>query len=318
VEFDGFLEQQRDDRQRRQQRRRREGTNEVVLVVQDLDVQRQRVGLAADVPAHDRHRAEFAHRPRVAQNHAVDHAPADFRQRDARENLQAAGAQGQGRLFLVAALRQHDREHLTRHQREGDEGRGDDDTGYGEDDLDVVSGQQRAEHTLRAEQQHEDQPGNDGRHAERQIDERDQRALAPEVVTRHEPGRRDTKQGVERHRDRCREQGELNGGQSLRQQQRRPKCFEPLGEGGCENHRKRQQQSDTEKQPSHSDQEPAHQRAFLGHLTAPARRCDAATTGHAAAHVASALRAQRCSRLMPSRSKNDAPSMTVAIAVAPA
>jgi hypothetical protein len=42
---------------------------------------------------------------------------------------------------------------------------------------------------LRAEQEHEDQPGDDRRHRERQIDYRDQQALAPEVVLGDRPRR---------------------------------------------------------------------------------------------------------------------------------
>ena len=65
------------------QRGDREGADEVVVVVEDLDVQRHRVGLAADVAGDHRDRAELAHRARVAQQHAVEQAPLDVGQRDA-------------------------------------------------------------------------------------------------------------------------------------------------------------------------------------------------------------------------------------------
>jgi hypothetical protein len=47
--LDPGLDAQGDQRQQRQQRGHREGGGELVFVVEDLDVQRQRVGLAADV-----------------------------------------------------------------------------------------------------------------------------------------------------------------------------------------------------------------------------------------------------------------------------
>ena len=71
--------------------------DEVVFVVQDLDVQRHGVGQAADVPGDHRHRAELAHRARVAEQHAVQQPPADIGQRDAPEGLPAAGAQRSAR-----------------------------------------------------------------------------------------------------------------------------------------------------------------------------------------------------------------------------
>src|SRR5262249_31771543 len=58
--FDQRLDDERDDREHRQERRHRERADEVVLVVQDLDVQRHRRGQPANVTRHDRHCAEFA------------------------------------------------------------------------------------------------------------------------------------------------------------------------------------------------------------------------------------------------------------------
>ena len=48
------LEHQGDERQQGEQRGRGEGADEIVFVVEDLHVQRQRVGFAANVPGDDR------------------------------------------------------------------------------------------------------------------------------------------------------------------------------------------------------------------------------------------------------------------------
>src|SRR5262249_56055483 len=67
----------RDQRQQRQQRGDSEGGDEVVLVVEDLDMQRHGVGLATNVAGNNGDSTELAHRPRIAQQHAVEQAPAD-------------------------------------------------------------------------------------------------------------------------------------------------------------------------------------------------------------------------------------------------
>ena len=86
-------------------------------------MQRHGVGLAADVARDDADRAELAHRPRVAEDHAVEQRPLDVRQRDAPEDLPAAGAEHARRLFLLGALRLHQRDQLAGDEREGDEDR---------------------------------------------------------------------------------------------------------------------------------------------------------------------------------------------------
>jgi hypothetical protein len=65
-------------------------------------------------------------------------APLDVGQRDVPEGLPAGGAQHDGGLLLFVALRLHQRNQLARDEGEGDEQRGQDDAGHGEDDLDVV------------------------------------------------------------------------------------------------------------------------------------------------------------------------------------
>ena len=72
----------------------REGRDELVFVVEDLDVQRHRVGLAADVTRDHAHRAELAHRPGVAEQHAVQQRPSLMFGSVTRQNdLPAAGAE---------------------------------------------------------------------------------------------------------------------------------------------------------------------------------------------------------------------------------
>ena len=73
-----------------------------ILVVEDLDLQRHGVGLAADVAGDHRHRAELAHGAGVAEQHAVEQRPFDVGQRHPEEGLPAAGAERQRRLLVAA------------------------------------------------------------------------------------------------------------------------------------------------------------------------------------------------------------------------
>ena len=125
--LDQRLRDERDERQHGQQRGHGERGDEVVFVVEDLDVQRHRIGLAPDVAGHDRDGAELAHRAGIAEDHAVEHAPLDVGQRHAPEGLPAAGAEHHGRLLLLGPLRLHERDQLAGDERHRDEDRGEDD-----------------------------------------------------------------------------------------------------------------------------------------------------------------------------------------------
>ena len=151
-------------------------------------MQRHGVGLAADMAGHHRHRAEFAHRARVAQQHAVQQRPFHVRQRDAEKGLEPRGAERQRRFFLLGALLLHQRNELAHDERKGDEDRRQHHAGQREDDLDVVRDQPRPEIALQPEQQHEDQTGDHRRHRERQIDQRDQKVLAAKLEFGDRPG----------------------------------------------------------------------------------------------------------------------------------
>ena len=136
--FDQRLQHERHEREARQQRRDGKCRLCVVLVVQNLDVQRQRVGHAADVARHDRHGAELPHRARGGEDDAVQQAPLDVRQRHPDEHLQAAGAEHACGLFLLGAGRLHDRDDLARHERKRHEDRGQHDARHRKDDLEPM------------------------------------------------------------------------------------------------------------------------------------------------------------------------------------
>ena len=164
------------------------GTKQVI-VIENFDLQRHGIRQPADVTRDDRHRAELAHGARVAEDDAVEQSPLDVGQRDAQKRLPAARAERQRGLFFVVALRRHQRQQLARDERKRDEDRRQHDARHGEDDLDVVGRQPRSEQSLGAEEQHVRQPGHDRRDRERQIDQRDQQALAGELELADGPRR---------------------------------------------------------------------------------------------------------------------------------
>src|SRR6266498_873331 len=99
-----LLRGERDEREDEQEGRDRERGAELVLVVEDLDLERDGVRDPADVARHHRDRAELAHRPGVAEDDAVQEAPLHVRERHPREDLPAARAQHERGLLLLGPL----------------------------------------------------------------------------------------------------------------------------------------------------------------------------------------------------------------------
>ena len=232
--FHDRLDRQGHQGQHRQQRGHREGRHEIVLVVQDLHLQRNGVRLAPDVAGDDGDRAELAHRARVAEDHAVEQGPAHVGQGDAPERLPARGAEREGRLLVLGALFLHQRDQLARDERQGHEDGRQHDAGHREDHLQVVGGEPRPEPAVQAEHQHVDHARDDRRHGQRQVDERRQDALAGELELRDRPGRRQPEDQVQRHRDGRGEQRELDRRQDgrvaeARRSTRRRPCGRPRG-----------------------------------------------------------------------------------------
>ncbi|MNN14075.1 hypothetical protein D3C81_1271280 [compost metagenome] len=213
---------------------------------------------------HHRYRAELAHRPRIAQDHAVQQAPADIGQRDMAEGLPARGAQHDRCLFLFAALRLHQRDQLARDEGEGHEDRRQHDAGHREHDLDVMRFQPRAEPALRAEQQHVDQARDHRRHRERQVDQRDQQVLAAELELGDGPCRRHAEHHVQRHRDRRHRQRELDRGHGIGFDQRFKVGLHALAQRFVEDRSQRHEQEQREEQHRQRDQRVAHPWCLAG------------------------------------------------------
>ncbi|MNZ82663.1 hypothetical protein D3C78_1013670 [compost metagenome] len=171
------------------------------------------------------------------------------------EHLPAVGPKQARGLFFLGALLLHQRDQFTGHERHGDEDGRQDDARQGEDNLDVVILQPRPEQALGAEHQHVDQTCDHRRHRERQVDERDQDALATEVVLADAPGGADAEHQVQRHRDGHGDQGQLQRRQGVgledRLEERAQAHFQALGH----HDHQRQQQEQGENQPAKADQD---------------------------------------------------------------
>ena len=209
--LDGALRDQRHDGEERQQRRDGEGGLELVLVVEDLHVQRQRVGQAADVAGDDRDRAELPHRPRVAQDDAVEQPPLHVRQRDPPEHLPARGAEHDRGLLLVAPCAS-----ITGISSRATKGK------VTKTVASTIPGTAKmifrscaASHgpsqPCAPEEQHEDDARDHRRDREGQVDQREQERAAREVEARDRPRGGEPEDQVGGHGDRGREQGEPEG-----------------------------------------------------------------------------------------------------------
>ena len=280
-------------------------------------MQRHGVGEPADVAGDHRDRAELAHRAGVAQQHAVEQAPFDVGQRHPEEDLQAAGAQHARGLLLLGALLLHQRDQLARDEREGHEDGREHDARHGEDDLDVVLGEPGTEQPLGAEQQHVDQAGDHRRDRERQIDQRGQQALARELELRDRPGRGDAEDQVQGHGDRRDQQREPDRGERIRLGDAGEIGAEPLAQRLDEHREQRQQQEQAEERERRRDQDGADRGAIRRHHP---DRIQAGRGEHQRVLRIRRLRAraQRCSRLIASSSRNEAASIAVPTTVAPA
>jgi hypothetical protein len=262
--FGHRLDDQRDQRQDGQQRGYGKRGHRLVFVVEDFDMQRQGVGLPAYVARDHRHRAELAHGPRIAQNHAVDQAPLDVGQRDVPEGLPAGRAQHDGGLLFVVALRLHQRDQLARDERKGHEHSGQHNPRHGKNNLDVMRHQPGPKPALRAEDQHVDQAGHHGRDRKRQVDQRRQYRLAAKLVLGNRPGCGHTKDQVQRHGNRGGDQRQLDGRPGIGLAQRGEVGAKTFSQGLGEHGGQRQHQEQHDKQQRHGDQRVAHPGRFGG------------------------------------------------------
>ena len=133
--------------------------------------------VAGQAGRHHDHRAELAERAGDGQHDAVGQAPADRRQGDPPERLPPLRAQRRGGLLLVGAdLVQH-RLDLADDERQRDEDARQHHAGQAEDDLEAeVVLDEPPNQPADAPQQDQRDADDDGRHRERQVDDRLQRA----------------------------------------------------------------------------------------------------------------------------------------------
>jgi hypothetical protein len=122
-------------------------------------VQRQRVGLAPNVAADHRHRAEFTHRTGIAENDPVQQAPLDIGKRHPEEGLPTTGPEHDGGLLFLRALLLHQRNQLPGNERSGDECGSEHNTRNGKDDFEVMINQPGPEPPMSPEEQDENHPG---------------------------------------------------------------------------------------------------------------------------------------------------------------
>ena len=218
----------------------------------------------------DRDRAEFAHRPRVAEEHAIEQRPADVGQCDGEEGAKAGGAEGERGLLVLRTLLLHQRDQLARDEGERDEDRREDEPRQREDHLHVVIDEPGPEMRLAAENEDEDQARDHRRDRERQVDQGDEEAFSPELELRDRPGSGDAEDDVQRHRDRGDRQGQAHGGERIRLADRLQHRRDALSERLDQHHRQRQHDEEREEAEREHDQRDA-QRRRLGSDIDPAR-----------------------------------------------
>ncbi len=208
-----------------------------------------------------RHGTELSHRAGVAENHTIHQAPAHLRQGHAEEGHPTSGPQGDRGLLLVVADLLHQRNQLARHVGERHQHGGQNDSGHGEDDADIVVLQPRPEPAPQAEYEHVDHARDHGRDRQRQVDEGNQKALAREFELGDRPGGRQPENRIQGDHDQCREQGQSDGGKRVGVAEAVQVEPDALGEGGDEHRCQRRQQQCGQEQERQRDEGPADDRA---------------------------------------------------------
>ena len=251
--FEEGLESKGDKRKASEKNGESESGDVIILIVQDLHLERDRVGQAANMPGDDGHSAELAHGARIAEQHAIEQAPFDIGQRHREESLQAGRAERQRRLFLHRPLLLHQRNEFARDEGKRDEDRRKHDARNRKHDLYAVRGYPLAEQTLRAEDENVDEAGDDRRHRERQIDQRDQQALARKREFRDRPGRREAEDEI--GGTAMAATAGSGGSRRARRDRRRPSKFaEALRQRLAEYDDQRRKQEQRQKNDCHADQ----------------------------------------------------------------
>ena len=232
-------------------------------------MERDCIGGAADMAGNHGNRPELAHRPRVAQNHAVQQTPFDIRQSHAPERLPAPGAQSSRRFLFFTSLRLHQRDQLAGDKRKGNEDSREHDSRHGENDLDVVFGKPRPEPALKTEQQHKNKSRDDRRDREGQIDQCDQKTLSGELKFRDGPGRGDAENQIERYRDAAAVNVNRIAAAASGSRIELQIDFDAFLESFAEHNDQRQEQEKPQEQKRHGDQDGANP-ARLAHARGPA------------------------------------------------
>ena len=184
--------------------------------------------LALDVARDDRDRAVLAETARGRQHDAVDHRPADRRQRDPPERLPAAGAERVRRLLLLVADLAQRRHDLAGDERQRDEDGRDHHRRQREQDLDAVVREPVPEPPGAAVEQEEREPDDHRRERERQVDERVHDPGAREPAADDRERAHDSEDRVQRHGDRRDLERHLERMDGVRVGERSQRCPTPL------------------------------------------------------------------------------------------
>lgn len=186
-----------------------------------------------------------------------------------RQNRRKPPAPSEAAASSVAALRLHQRDQFAGDEGEGHEHRGQHDAGRGEQDLDVVRLQPRAEPAVGAEQQHQHEAGDDRRDRERQVDEGQEEPLAAELELGHRPGGGEAEHGIQWNGDGRHGERERDGRPGVGLVHRRPPGLHTLRQGLDQHDQQRQQNQRGHQADGQQDQQHAQPTGFVERRVGP-------------------------------------------------
>ncbi len=262
---------------------------------------------------HDRDRAEFAHRARVAEQNASRAAPsghwAASRARKVCQPLAPSDSAASSSAFPDLL---HQRDQFARDEREGDEHRREHHARQREDDLDVVAASHGPNKPCAPNSSTKTRPRDHRRDRERQVDERIRTLLPRKVEFGDRPGRADAEDRVERHDD-GRDRSASDGSPRARpvRSERRDRSARRLRKASVDDDRERQQEEQREERDGQADQSRSRTAARIARRAAGRPRSTRVRHGRTS-------RAPSLRGLIASSIANEIASMIAAIAVAPA
>ena len=194
-----IFEEERDERKHAQDDGRGECGRRGIFLVAAFHEERERLCPANNVSRNDADRTKLAHRARIREHDAIKESPSNVWERHIPEHLKLVSAERSRRLFVAEVRLLEQWNEFLGDEGQRDEERREHHARQREDYLEAEKLEYGRVESVASVEEHEHESHNDRADREGQIEERDHRALARELISRDVERTHDAEDGVERH-----------------------------------------------------------------------------------------------------------------------